>query len=119
MTNSSEIGQHMDRPCHCSQPRVPLVGMTKQTRAIAYYTPAMVNRAIRVMMKPTEPKCMLEELEELNAEAASIADSAMATALARATRIDPRLLEPGLPSRTIEQLRLPASGCGGGGWLAS
>ena len=55
---------------------------------------------------------------ELNAQAARIADSAMATALARATRTDPELLKPGLPSRTIEQLRLPASGCGGGGYTS-
>ena len=42
----------------------------------------------------------------------------MATALARATRNDEKLFKPGLPSRTIEQLRLPASGCGGGGYTS-
>ena len=71
MTNSPEIGHHMDLHCQCSQRHIPLVGMTKQTRASAYYTPDMVKRAVRAILKPMEPKCMMEELEELEVDLAA------------------------------------------------
>ena len=71
MTNSPEIGQHMDLACHCSQKHAQLVGMAPQTRANAYYTPAMVKWIVRTRLKPTEPKCMMEELDELEVDLAA------------------------------------------------